>query len=221
MLKTNLNTLPIVIIATLLAIATGHFVFKHIEEARTADLDLLIAEHEADLMDYSNMLRTNRATHAVSMIVHDCSPDKRAQFDAALSRLSELKRSELESLDRIFAECAYFYPEQQALMSMLLNDKFESYVDLLDMFSERARLLDPRTEERLLWRKLVELEATRSGLSLELVEVQRNILNMLLSGSASTDPAFDAERKKATEILDRTITAMNEIESVRKELNSP
>lgn len=218
--NTKRNILPVLFLAILLAGVCCYGIYTHLEKVRTNDLVVLMDEQEAVLKEYTLLLRSNSASQPVTAIMRDCPADMRASFDAHLARLAELNRSELLELERFFSNCAYFYPNQEAIMTMLLSDAFISYEHLLDMFAARTQLLDERTEKRLLWRKLVDLHITKNALSLELADVQRSILNMLLAGTVATDPTFEAERRKATEILTRTVTAITEIEAIRTELDA-
>ncbi len=135
---------------------------------------------------------------------------------AAITTLDRLKVVELE---RLFASCAYFYPDQQAIMVLLLREVFSEYEHLMKTIDDDTHVLAIDTDNLLLWRKIVELETTRNQLNFEQVNAQKNIINLLLNGTSQRDAAFEVERAKASEVIERMMTTRNEINRIRSEID--
>lgn len=199
-----------------LVIVTAGFYF--IESLRFSDMTALVNKRENVLREYATLLRENAATVEVSNIARDCASEQRAEYDNLLGNLGSLTRPQLVSLNQVFSECAYFYPDQQAMMVLLFSREFEAFDEMLSTIEQASTLTDTRTNERLLWRKLVELETVRSELGLELVQVQKRIVSALLAGTPVNDASYEAERVRANEVLELTLTTKNEIERVYTEL---
>ena len=59
----------------------------------------------------------------------------------------------------------------------------------------------------------------RMRVTTEQVNAQKNIINLLLNGTSQRDAAFEVERAKASEVIERMMTTRNEINRIRSEID--
>lgn len=219
MSKLTLRTFICTAVVLVVVAVAGYMFLINCERAATKQLQAVAQEREQLMREYVALLQENSATPEATAIARDCSSEDRGKFETLLAAITTLDRLKVVELERLFASCAYFYPDQQAIMVLLLREVFSEYEHLMKTIDDDTHVLAIDTDNLLLWRKIVELETTRNQLNFEQVNAQKNIINLLLNGTSQRDAAFEVERAKASEVIERMMTTRNEINRIRSEID--
>ena len=163
----------------------------------------------------------NRADSAVGVRIQDCPPDQRTTFNALLGRLDVgLERSQLEQLDQLFSACAHVQAERKAVVVAQLDREvavLSSYADQMTALTNTNAAQDYQIAS---WLQLVDHEATQSAGFAELVVVQKNIIDTLLSGMSADSPEMIAILDAVKETQESILFANNQAAALRAELSN-
>jgi hypothetical protein len=135
-------------------------------------------------------------TPAAESIIADCTSDERNQFEDRLSRLDEgLSIADLAVVDKLFSRCAPVTSVRRTLMVMDLSRQVEGVALLVEQRKQLGSYTkyDGAVSDLSL---LVELEDAISGLSFDLVYLQREIIDSLIAGESVSSPAATSLRER-------------------------
>ena len=209
--------IPVVIIG---AVLFGLKLYLDIKtDAYLALSNANIANQEEVIRELLNGLRTGGDAYQSAVTISDCRPAERIRFDELLSQLSTLQRGELLELDELFNACAYYFATIQTVSADQLRREVDIYLDML-----RANaVLDSAAEEALeqsdVWNNIVAQEQERSQLHVDLVELQRSIVNELLAYKTAQHQDVQTLVAQAQEVRDNIIYMTQQIDQLRKDLN--
>ncbi len=182
-------------------------------------LDANIAEQQFVLGTVADLTKQNDADEITKRVVVDCPANERQRFESLLDKLSSnITRTELVELERLFLACGSFFADRKAVMAARLVREvavFEEYVNL------RNRVVgdDKDIQEQVtLWGRVADGELKLAEDFSRLVDLQEDIIMALLAGKTSTSPEISATLKTVTETRNNMAVQVQQIESARSEL---
>lgn len=149
-------------------------------------------------------------TKTAETIVTDCTPEERNLFEAKLAKLDTgVAAAELNQIDKLFSRCA---PVQSIRRTLMVMDLARQIEGLEVLVNQRKQLGTYTTHDELLAdaKVLLAHEEKITQLSLDLVYLQREILDALLAGES-----VSSERSKS--FKDRGYKLRTELQSVAEE----
>lgn len=186
------------------------------QEAYTSFTERKIAEQENKLSIISDLLHKDSADEVVNKIIKDCSLENRAEFDLQLSKLPELRGSQLIEMEKLFNACGNFYAVQKAVMVSKLNREYEIYNDLVSIVAiadPKAKLISYNTEN---WKTRVELESKKSELFTQLVDLQGRIIRGLRQQMTISSDEMQAMLVEGQKVKEEIATLSMQIDSARQ-----
>jgi hypothetical protein len=205
-------SLHLVVIVVVIVIASS-MVHRAKEEVRAYTIDRIDTQIEY----ISEMLITtdnNGADEVIENIVRDCP--NRNTYERLLGSLGSLTNRDLLTVQQLFESCGYFYAERKALMVAKIEREYE-------VLSENVGLLktfDTTNQEYDLsgWKRLIDLEVTRSDMLKEQTEIQAGIISLLIEGRGVTDSEITGHVERARG-LDESLSVLNrQIDELRDAL---
>ena len=223
-MRKNLKTYQIILLAVgfivlvyALALAVSSMKFATAKQ----NLETQLAEQKSLLISLAEITARNGTDSVTDSIIKDCAVAQRTEFDALLGSLDQgLSQEDLFKLERLFGRCGSFYSEKKALLTARLNREVEihaTFVDQLDILNQHSKTKEYKVEE---WKTIASLEQKQSSLFIELVSLQSEIIQALISDNAP-------DSQKIKEILTRVKTTQesladtsNKISKLEPELES-
>ncbi len=207
---------------TLLALV-GFFVvavvlYIGIQQRLLGSLTSIIQNEEQLQREYSTHLANNTAPGDVASYYTDCKTESRSEYERLLSIITTLSIPELEKLDQLFVECAYFYPVQQGIVLTKLKDLNSTYTKHIALYD--SLWFDNVYAKRAdVWEQIIKEESLKHDLTRELVAIQKSIIEELRKGTPKENEAIESQRSRADEILVGILTARNELNRLQTELS--
>lgn len=223
-MRKNLKTYQVILLAVgfivlvyALALAVSSMKFATAKQ----NLETQLAEQKSLLISLAEITARNGTDSVTDSIIKDCAVAQRTEFDALLGSLDQgLSQEDLFKLERLFGRCGSFYSEKKALLTARLNREVEihaTFVDQLDILNQHSKTKEYKVEE---WKTIASLEQKQSSLFIELVSLQSEIIQALISDNAP-------DSQKIKEILTRVKTTQesladtsNKISKLEPELES-
>jgi hypothetical protein len=196
-------------------VVAGVFVVYHAKQTLRSVLTENIDSELKTISDLATLTDRNGADSVVAHIIKDCP--NRSHFDTLLGNLAELDQKELLSVQQLFDSCGAFYAERKAIMVSKLereNDVLSKYVEFLTMFGGKNPYFDATTN----WRKLADLELKRSMLLSEQVTIQRDIIDLMVTGNGVNSKDVQDLSKKAQNTAHTLSTLNDQIDTLREKL---
>ncbi|MAZ30310.1 hypothetical protein CL655_03440 [bacterium] len=195
------------------------FASLYIEQSqRTTVLTLerAIAKQEQRLTTLAELTAQNRADAVAEVIIRDCSPDSRRQFEQLLNNLANLTATELDDISRLFDACGGFFAERKAVIVARLEREFEVYNEYVSLLTA----LEPAAVSEypvLTWQSLVDFERERGDLLSEQVDIQGEIIVILQTGVPDPD-VLEAKLVRAQQVSNRVAELNTTIADIRQSL---
>jgi len=153
-------------------------------------------------------------------IINDCRSDERGKFETLLSSLdSGLSQTELSSLNDLFSSCGYVFANRRTSMQMQMDREFNFLNDLV----ENRKLVADFDENSInlsKWQELITTEKEINANFQNMVSVQKEIIDLLLSKKASDSDEVQSALVKAQELKGALNTATERASSIRSTLIS-
>jgi hypothetical protein len=153
-------------------------------------------------------------------IINDCRSDERGKFETLLSSLdSGLSQTELSSLNDLFSSCGYVFANRRTSMQMQMEREFNFLNDLV----ENRKLVGDFDENSInlsKWQELITTEKEINANFQNMVSVQKEIIDLLLSKKASDSDEVQSALVKAQELKGTLNTATERASSIRSTLIS-
>lgn len=153
-------------------------------------------------------------------IINDCRSDERGKFETLLSSLdSGLSQTELSSLNDLFSSCGYVFANRRTSMQMQMEREFNFLNDLV----ENRKLVGDFDENSInlsKWQELITTEKEINANFQNMVSVQKEIIDLLLSKKASDSDEVQSALVKAQELKGALNTATERASSIRSTLIS-
>lgn len=191
----------VVLAAVLLGYGVAVFVVadRLREEGGMARLDM--AEQLTIVASLSEVMARGGADAVTDSVIKDCPAAERSRFDALLANLDDgIPRAELQELSRLFDRCASFYARRKAVMVA----RFEREVELYGQLTERYLRLNAQDSDPSFftaeWQELARYEREQSTHFDQLVKLQGDIIESLLSGSTLVSPELAGLLKEVQEV---------------------
>lgn len=212
-------------IVTLLGIALVYWLVSVSVDKRFTQIEAGLRERlesqQKTLVSLSETTARNGADTVTAAIIKDCSLAQRDEFDTLLSRLDAgLSHEQLITLDRLFGRCGDYYAEVKAVMASRLANEIEGYGKSVQQL-EIVLNQDLQEEYAVdVWQALAELEKKQSGVSLELVAKQDQIITMLLSGKTVSSPEMKETLRQVKEQQETLMVTSEQASQLRAKLSS-
>ncbi len=159
-------------------------------------LETSIESGVASTTALAQIIGEGKLTKTAEVIVTDCSQDERIAFEDKLAELDMgLPASELKLIDTLFSRCA---PVQSIRRTLMVMD-FVRQLEALDTLVVQRKQIGEYTKYDALiadTRTLAAHEERITRLSLDLVYLQREIIDMLLSGGLVSSEAATALKER-------------------------
>ncbi len=153
-------------------------------------------------------------------IINDCRSDERGKFETLLSSLdSGLSQTELSSLNDLFSSCGYVFANRRTSMQMQMEREFNFLNDMV----ETRKLVGDFDENSInlsKWQELITTEKEINANFQNMVSVQKEIIDLLLSKKASDSDEVQSALVKAQELKGALNTATERASSIRSTLIS-
>ncbi len=153
-------------------------------------------------------------------IINDCRSDERGKFETLLSSLdSGLSQVELSSLNDLFSSCGYVFANRRTSMQMQMEREFNFLNDMV----ENRKLVGDFDENSInlsKWQELITTEKEINANFQNMVSVQKEIIDLLLSKKASDSDEVQSALVKAQELKGALNTATERASSIRSTLIS-
>lgn len=180
----------LVVVVSIGYLTARMIVAERLEDA-TNQIKLDIAQQQTTIASLSEVMSRGGVDEVTATVIKDCAADERDRFDLLLGRLGDgLPRNELLELSRLFDRCASYYARQKAVMAA----RFEREVQVYDSYIARLPTLVPQADvtpyAALTWQELARFEREQSQLFETLVRLQGEIIDTLVSGKTTSDPAI-------------------------------
>ncbi len=182
----------------------------HLESEIISEVKIL-----SDLADTTGKGRSNAIA---DLIVSDCSHEDRTKYESLLSSLDTgLSVADLKSLDVLFNSCGDVFSSRRSSMAIQLDREYKVLDQLL---TQRSLLGDYDTELLAFakWKELVDNEIIISEHFRSLVEIQKQIIDAIISGKTINSSEVVELRAKAKEINDKMVLVTESSSVMRSEL---
>jgi hypothetical protein len=150
----------------------------------TDSLDGAIESSLSEAIALAALIGSGALTTGAQSIIEDCSEEERESFETKLSQLdSGLSMSELQEVDVLFSRCAPTQSIRRTLMVLDLGRQVQNVSELITQRNQIERV-DAYNEKVEVLSDLIVYEEDIARLSLDLVYLQREIIDILMSGVA-------------------------------------
>lgn len=213
--------MKIILAGLILSAAVLYGVSYYVDEREQEMVDKIIIEtleQEQALSSIAEITDRNGADAVVESIIRDCSTQSRMRFDALLSRLDELSQPELRELDQLFESCAGFYATRKALMVARMEREYEYYRDLVDLLTIVDDEITVSGFNVDGWGRLLTLEARRSEIFEERVNLQGKIIAELRAGERIGSEQMQETMITAQNLSEEVLVVDQKIDALRKDL---
>jgi len=178
-----------------------------------------IVNQQSVLQGMATAVAQNRADSAAGLLIQDCPQSQRLVFDELLGQLDAgLERSELQTLDQLFAGCANVRAERKSVAVMQFARELaalESLVSQLDVLTMTSTDQKYATAS---WEDLLGYEMSVSQGLNNLVQAQREIIDALLEGKLADSAEIVAILSSVNETRQSLIQANQQAATLRDEL---
>jgi len=171
-----------IILVCLLLVVVGWSVLSYVKNQQqqlvSATTEKIIAQQTR-----LELLSKNLAANALPddmAVISDCPLADRVRFDDLLGKLSTLSWTELNELDNLFGNCAYYYADIRTFKSAWLKREVAVYTDLLETIAPIDDQAQQQLDQATQWSELVAKVDEQAGLTRELVDLQQEIIDQLL-----------------------------------------
>jgi succinate dehydrogenase flavin-adding protein (antitoxin of CptAB toxin-antitoxin module) len=178
-------------------------------------------QHELAI-SVANLVSQNGADEMTAVVIRDCSPTERTEFDTLLGSLDTgLPLTELQELERLFSRCGDFFAQRKALMANRLTrevEVLESYLTQLATLEGDSVLSEYKLAS---WKQLAEEERKQGEHFLKLVALQGEIINALLEGKSAQSDEIEAILSEVSAVQGILIVANRQATTLRTGLLAP
>ncbi len=196
--RTYRNLIVGALLGALVVFVVSDFVTnKRLSQLRSS-LDVSVENEARDVIALAKLIGEGGFTKSAESTIVDCSQDERELFETRLGQLdSGLTKAELAEIDFLFSRCAPVQSVRRALMMIDFSRQLESLDSLIN---QRKQVGDfTRYDKELADLKtLAYAEEEITKLSLDLVYLQRQILDLLLAGKSVEAEEFDDLRTEGS-----------------------
>lgn len=159
-----------------------------------------IEKEMVEIRDLVELVGRGGVTRSAEVTVIDCTPEERELFETRLGQLdSGLSTDNLKEIDFLFSRCAPVQAVRRALVVLDFSRQLESLESLIlqrKQIDGFARYDDLLTDLKA----LLKAEENITRLSLDIVYLQREILDKLLIGTSVTGGDLDTYREAGAKL---------------------
>lgn len=204
-----------VLIGTVLVFVISFFVIeKRLQEYKMV-LDSQINEQIVSLGNLAIITGRGASNQQADMLVKECKIDERAEFEALLASLnSDLNKHELNRLSILFNNCGHVFANRRTSMYLQMQNEFDSLKKTVNV----RKQIDDFSEDSInysKWEELIDNEHEISNIFQDMVQVQGEIINALLSGKTTNSEEVNLLLKRAQEIKTKLNEATEKASSIR------
>lgn len=219
-LTNNKNLILGTFIGFLLVFAIASLVTEKRLSVYKTLLDDKIAEQVKSLGDLAIVTGRGASNDRAEILVKECRSEERSEFEALLASLnSELNKYELGRLTNLFGDCGHVFANRRTSMYLQMQDEFNELKTLVEMRNQFEDF-DDNSINYSKWEELVRNEEEISKIFQDMVRVQGEIINVLLSGKNVNSEEVNNLLKEAQEIKNKLGEATEKASSIRVSLIS-
>lgn len=219
-LTNNKNLILGTFIGFLLVFAIASLVTEKRLSVYKALLDDKITEQVKSLGDLAIVTGRGASNDRAEILVKECRSEERSEFEALLASLnSELNKYELGRLTNLFGDCGHVFANRRTSMYLQMQDEFNELKTLVEM-RKQFEDFDDNSINYSKWEELVRNEEEISKIFQDMVRVQGEIINVLLSGKNVNSEEVNNLLKEAQEIKNKLGEATEKASSIRVSLIS-
>lgn len=204
-----------ILFGALIVFVTSYFVVeKRLQEYKMI-LDTQINTQIRSLGDLAIITGKGASNERADTLVKECKVEERSEFEALLASLnSELNQRELNRLTNLFGNCGHVFANRRTSMFLQMQDEFDTLENLVEM----RKKIDDFSEESInytKWKELVNNEREISNIFQDMVRVQSDIIQVLLSGKNINSEEVNELLKEVQEIKVKLNEATEKASSIR------
>ena len=219
-LTNNKNLILGTFIGFLLVFAIASLVTEKRLSVYKTLLDDKITEQVKSLGDLAIVTGRGASNDRAEILVKECRSEERSEFEALLASLnSELNKYELGRLTNLFGDCGHVFANRRTSMYLQMQDEFNELKTLVEM-RKQFEDFDDNSINYSKWEELVRNEEEISKIFQDMVRVQGEIINVLLSGKNVNSEEVNDLLKEAQEIKNKLGEATEKASSIRVSLIS-
>jgi hypothetical protein len=163
-------------------------------------LDTSIDEASHDAVELALEIGRGGQMHKATGLIADCSNSERDTYEAHLARLDDgLSDPDLTELDNLFSRCAPTHAVRRTLMNMDLARRVDNFEELVNQ-RKQIGTYERYDDELATLNSIVRLEDDITQVSLDLVYLQREIINVLLSEDVRDSEVTTGLKKRGVEL---------------------
>ncbi len=180
-----------------------------------------ISLQEALLMEIADTTARNGVDATTETIIRDCTVTERNEFDTLLGRLdSGLSKSEIDTLDRLFGRCGYFYAERKSIMVARLVREISVYGGYVEQLKTLKTFTSSNKYRVETWQELAEAEKRQADFFRELVILQDQIIKALLEEKSVQSEEIKEILTKVSEVQGQLANANGQSATLRATLKT-
>lgn len=184
-------------------------------------LDTAIDESYQETVKQVELIGQGILTDESKAIIADCKVEERTSFEEKLNRLDVgLSKSDLQVIDTLFSRCAPVQPVRRSLMVMDLSTKIQTLEGLVQQrkqVSEYTKYDGAIVNLKL----LLANEQKISEVSFALVYLQREIIDLLMSGKSVSSDEANKLKAKGVDLRQSITKITSESILYRAKLSTP
>ena len=182
-------------------------------------LDTSIEEASQETVELALEVGRGGQMHKATALIADCSSSERDTYEALLAGLDEgLSAADLADLDNLFSRCAPIQAVRRTLMNMDLARRVDNFEELVNQRKQIGTYKQYDNELATL-NLIVQLEEDITEISFDLVYLQREIINVLLSGGSRDSEKAMELKKRGVELRTELSTKANTAFELRSQLS--
>lgn len=183
-------------------------------------LDTAIDESFTETVKLVELIGQGIITDESKVIIADCKAEERTSFEEKLNRLDVgLSKSDLQVIDTLFSRCAPVQPVRRSLMVMDLSTKIQTLEGLVEQRKQVSEYT--KYDEAIINLKhLLINEQKISEVSFALVYLQREIIDLLMSGKSVNSDEANKLKARGVDLRQSITRITNESNSYRAKLST-
>lgn len=216
----NIHLILGVVVGAILVMLISNLTTERKLNSLQLSLDTAIEKSLVDTENLASLIGQGVLSKESEAIIADCKTEERTSFEAKLNKLdSGLSRSDLDEVDTLFSRCAPVQPVRRSLMVMELSTKIQTLEGLLLQRKQIGEYTKyDKAVENL--KKILTSEQKTTELSFALVYLQREIIDLLISGKAVDSNEANALKTKGANLRQEVLQIATEAKTYREELKS-
>lgn len=151
--------------------------------------------------------------------IHDCAVPERIEFDDLLGSLDQgLSSLQLSRLEHLFTLCGSYFADRESLLAATLSREVEVYVSYVEQLQALNTL--PADENVQGWQAVADAEASHAASFVQLVSLQREIIEALKNGQAVDSDEMRSILNEVQQVQTAMMTSKKESKQAKENLRT-